>query len=478
MPLFLGIDLGTSYFKLALFDEGGRCCGLGRVPVESDAGDGSLCELAVDRFWASLRNALSESLQQAGADSAEIQGVAYSSQANSFLLLDERHRPLTPLVLWPDMRASDVDPRVQALWERDDFLDVTGTGLLTAGFAMAKLCWFQRHRPDLWARVRRVQTISDHLVFSLTGNQVGDGGTAGLLGLVDLRRRDWWDEALEAIAIDRALLCVLQSPGTLAGEITAQGGERLGLKPGTPMAVGSLDHHVAAIGAGVGRFAQFSESTGTVLACLRCADAFEPRRDCFMGSGAAGRGYYQLSCDHNGAGVLEWYQQTCAPHLSVAELVAQAASVPIGSEGLVALPSANQHPDLEGFRQRTARHGDGHFVRAIMESTAASLSGIVDALCPACRPERIVATGGGARSDLWLQIKADLLGVEFVRPACREPACLGAAMFAAVAAGRFESLEQAGSAWTSIEGRFLPDPEAHEAYGRWHARYAKAVAEG
>ena len=478
MPLFLGIDLGTSYFKLALFDEGGRCRGLGRVPVETDTGDGSLCELAVDRFWASLRNALSESLQQAGADSAEIQGVAYSSQANSFLLLDEDHQPLTPLVLWPDMRASDVDPRVQALWERDDFLDVTGAGVVTAGYAMAKLCWFQRHRPDLWARVRRVQTISDYLVSSLTGSQVGDGGTAGLLGLVDLRRCDWWDEALEALAIDRALLSALQFPGTLAGKITAQGAERLGLRPGTPMALGSLDHHVAAIGAGVGRFAQFSESTGTVLACLRCTDAFEPKRDCFMGSGVAGRDYYQLSCDHNGAGALEWYQQTHAPQLSIAELVGQAESVPIGSGGLVALPGANEHPDLEGFRHRTAQHGDGHFARAILESTAASLSGIVDALCPTGRPERIVATGGGARSDLWLQIKADLLGVEFVRPACREPACLGAAMLASVATGRFENFQQAGTAWTSIEGRFLPDPEAHEAYSHWHDRNGKALAEG
>ena len=147
MQLVLGIDLGTSYFKLGLFDREGELRGLGRVAVAPDVGDGSRCELPVERFWSHLAEALSQALAQAGAKAADVRALAYSSQANSFVLLDRRDEPLTPLILWTDARATPPDAAVEDLWGRSDFLPATGVGPVAA---------------VVGGRLRRVELRADH----------------------------------------------------------------------------------------------------------------------------------------------------------------------------------------------------------------------------------------------------------------------------------------------------------------------------
>ena len=477
MDVVLGIDLGTSYFKLGLFDRDGELRGLGRVPVEAETGDGTRCELPVGRFWASLRDGIAHALDESGCAPNDIRGAAYSSQANSFLLLDEHNAPLTPLVLWPDCRSEQDDAALAELWNREDVLRVTGQGIpKSRGLAAAKWRWFQLRRPQLWSRMRRVMTISDYLAFSLTGRFIGDQGTASLLCIRNMERREWWQAALQTLKMQPSHLATLLQPGSPAGLLTAEGAGRLELSAGIPFAVGSLDHHVAALGAGLGHVADLSESTGTVLACLHSTNEYRPAPDCCIGPGVADDEYYQFAVDGNGAGTLEWYQKRHAPELSIPELVSLAETVPPGCEGLIALPQAGRYDDLNGFLHRSSKHRPGHFTRAIMESTAATLLKLTDALCPEGRPRRIVATGGGARSDLWLQMKADMLGAEFVRPGCREPACMGAAMFASAACAWHEDVARAGESWAAAQKTFSPDPRGQRSYADWHTRYLAETA--
>jgi xylulokinase len=123
---------------------------------------------------------------------------------------------------------------------------------------------------------------------------------------------------------------------------------------------------------------------------------------------------------------------------------------------------------LEGFYNISSSHHHGHFTRAIMESTAASLIQLVDKLAGNERPKRIVATGGGAKSDLWLQIKADLLGIEFVTTQKQVPACTGAAMLASLAAGWYSDVKTVTQEWVKIKKTFRPIPENHEKYVAWY----------
>ena len=176
---------------------------------------------------------------------------------------------------------------------------------------------------------------------------------------------------------------------------------------------------------------------------------YQPAPDRCLGPGIDGEYYYQLAFNGNGAAALEWYQKKHAPDLSIAQLISLAGKIPPGCDGLTAHPSANHHDDLTGFENKTSSHTHGHFIRAIMESTAKSLSQLIADLSSNERPQRIVATGGGSKSDLWLQIKADMLGIEFVTTNCDEPACKGAAILAAAANKWFTNTASAAHAWVA-----------------------------
>ena len=457
MELVLGIDMGTSYFKLGLFDRSGEMHGLGRVRVTADTEATGRCELPIDRFWSLLREALSHTCQQADSSPTDIKAVSYSSQANTFVLMDKDNCPLTPLIIWTDERVKQIDPAVHDLWSRDDFLSITGLGMAPSPQAcVTKLKWFQQHRPEIWSRTRRVMTISDYLTFALIGCRVGDMGTASLLGILDMQQSRWWQSALDHLSLDEAFLSIALPPAAVAGYLTNSSQQYLPLPPRIPLSVGSLDHHVASVGAGVGVMADASESTGTVLACLNYSKAFSPRADCCMGPQADGAGYYQLAFSQFGAGILQWYQQTQAPDIDLDDLAAMAERAPIGCDGLVAIPEYTPPQARCTFKNVLPDHQTGHFVRAIMEAIAKELHVLFKRLCPVCLPQRIVATGGGARSDIWLQIKADLLHTQFIVSNCTEPACRGAAMFAAVAADWFKDLDQCAHLWCAAERVFLP----------------------
>jgi sugar (pentulose or hexulose) kinase len=213
------------------------------------------------------------------------------------------------------------------------------------------------------------------------------------------------------------------------------------------------------VGGGLGQIADLSESTGTVLACLNFSEQHQLADNRCVGPGLTGKHYYQLAFNDDGASGLEWYQNKYAPKLSIEQLIALAEKVSPGCDGLTARRLANSYSDLDGFENKTKQHTPGHFVRAMMESTATSLAQLVDDLCAKEKPSRIVATGGGAKSDLWLRIKADILGLEFVTTNCPEPACRGAAMLASQACGWFDSSKHAANAWVSIAKDF-PPPKA------------------
>ena len=201
MPLLLGIDLGTSYFKVGLFDERGVLKGLGRVPVNKTVPAPGRCELAVEEFWSAVRRGLTEALREASASASDIAGISYSSQATTFLLLDAQDEPLTPLIMWTDSRGDPIEPSLTAFSRTEEFRRMIGFGDLAGQAAAAKWRWLQGHEPALWARARRVMTISDYLTFELTGERVGDASTVAFLALYELVNERWWPDALREYGV-------------------------------------------------------------------------------------------------------------------------------------------------------------------------------------------------------------------------------------------------------------------------------------
>jgi sugar (pentulose or hexulose) kinase len=174
-----------------------------------------------------------------------------------------------------------------------------------------------------------------------------------------------------------------------------------------------------------------------------------------------------MAFDENGAGSLGWYQESYAAENSIAELLDMAAGIQAGSKGLKAKPCARSYNNLEGFENIQPQHHHGHFVRALLESTALSLKKIIEKLSALNTCDAIVATGGGAMSSLWVEIKADMAGKTFLIPECTEAACFGAAMVAAASTHQFKDLYEISESWIKTKETIGPDPARHELYSRW-----------
>jgi len=452
MALLLGIDFGTSYFKVGLFDATGALRGLGRVAVGKQSPAPGWSELPMPDFWRLLRTGLTDALAQAGAKAEDIAGLSYSSQANTFVLLDHRDEPLTPLVIWNDRRAHPVEPAVTAFGDTEKFRRTTGFAGLAAEFAAVKWRWFQAHEPAVWARTARVMTLPEYFTFALTGETAGDASTAAFTGLYAITGGGWWPEALEFFQVASAALSKPLAPGTSCGRTGPRARELLGLPAGARFAAGGLDHYMAAIGSGLERLGDASISTGTVLAALQLVDKVEPVADCYHGPHFDGR-FYRLAFDPAGANQLEDYQRQFAPHLDIAQLTALAGTVPPGT------------PAESGAREQGDRR-HAILVRALMERISATHRTLLHRLHAPRPASRVIATGGGARSSEWLQINADMLDAAIIAPKCPERACLGAAAFAAVAAGLFPAIPQALLAMVHSDRVMTPRASAVAVYAR------------
>lgn len=434
MPLLLGFDFGTSYLKAGLFDPAGELRGLGRVGVPVEGTTAGTRELMTETFWRLARAALDEALRQAGASPTDIVGVSYASQANTFLLLDAAGAELTPLIVWSDRRA-EVAPGDAAFAASEVFQRAVGFRDLAPESAVTKCRWWQRERREEWARARGFMTLSDYFTWALTGEMAGDASTAALLGLYHLGERRWWPEALRHFGLAELQLATPRAPGTACGATSGAARARLGLPAGIPFAVGALDHHAAAIGAGVGTLADASLSTGTVLAALCLVPEVAPIRGCLHGPHFDGAQYYRLAFDPRGAGELEKFQREHAPARTLDQLI-QAAL-----DG-VSPAVAPTDPETRQRRQ----------VRAILDRIAGAQRELLHAILPSGKALRAVAvTGGGARNAAWLEHTARTVGVSVIASTAAERGCLGAAIFAAGAAKIHPS--PAAAARAMVRGR-------------------------
>ncbi|RKX78506.1 MAG: hypothetical protein DRP49_00665 [Spirochaetes bacterium] len=475
MDVVLGIDLGTSYFKAAVVNRSGALLGLGRSAVPVGDTSGGTWEVEIDRFWHSIKTIIDEACARGGVKPFDICGVSYASQANSFLMLDADYKPLTPIILWPDNRGLKNDNELNGLWVDKEYPDITGMSFKGSEFAIAKVRWFQKKMPELWSGVRHFMTISDYLAFKLTDKPIGDSGTASLLGIYNLRDSRWWGKALSALNIPESYLSQTSRPGTVAGITASFASEYLGLISGTPFSLGGLDHHIAALGAGAGQISGLSESTGTVLAFYQSPISFKPDQLSCLGPSITDGEYYRLSFNDNGGRGVEWYRSNFAEEYSLPELDNMAAGISPGSDGLIALPEVFRERDLSRFVNVKASHTHGHYFRAIMESTAVSLSSLINRACPDDENLRILATGGGAGSRIWLRVKAMVTGSDLITSSSSEPAAYGAAMLASVAAGWFESSKDAAQSWVNIKEIFTPGKNSRKELEKWLVEYQKAV---
>lgn len=468
MSFFLGIDLGTTNFKAGIFNEDGDLLGLASRYVKKDTHDG-LCELPVDIFWDTIHVCVQYALQEANVSPEKITALSYSSQTNSFILLDKHDQPLTSLILWPDERVKEPSISLQTLVDHPDFLYKTGLGIKPGkNSSLAKIDWFQKTHPNRWAKVQSIMSISDYLVFFLTGKRMSDTSTSSMIGLFDVSTGEWWQQALDIFGIEKETLSIPLKIGSSVGKLSQRGSQRIGLTQDTILFLGGLDHHIVAIGAGLPHNNYISESNGTVLACVSYKNEYKPQNETNTAQGLDNDHYFQMAFDNNGASVLDWYQKSYTPDLTIDELILQAEQVEIGSNGLIANPQANKYRGLYGFNHISEIHKNGHFVRSILESNGKSLLRLVILLDKHNTSEAVIPSGGGAKSKLWLQIKANLLNKVFLLSESIELACKGAAMVCAVGMRYFDNINDAIDKQVAYGEKIYPIATDVIKYKNWY----------
>lgn len=492
MSVVLGIDLGTSYFKSVVVTPDGRIAGLSRRAVMLENPAPGHLEVSVETVCHLIALTIQDALDAAGREASEVVSISYSSQANTFALFDDEMDPLTPFIIWSDTRVSSRPKAVKLLVEEAAIPESTGLGLFGDQMFPVKLVWLREGVPELRRRGEVVMTISDYLSYALTGKRFGDSSTGSLTGLWDVKGNRYWTEALEILELPSSMFSELYRPGTPLGYADGPLARTLGLNTDVQVVAGAIDHYAAAIGSGVGSLGDASESTGTVLALVTRTDSFFPSSGSSLGPDLVPGRYYSLRFTNNGAGSVEWYQRSHAPEYSLDRLTALAAKVPPGSYGLRTRPETWTYENRDGFvfteaginatggpqhrddsitgEFRKEHYDHGCFFRAILESVAFSLSELVDSRSGEPQISTLIGTGGGAQNDLWLQIKADMLGLPVLRTAAREPAAYGAALLAAGAIEWASDIEELTKKWQRVEAVFEPDPDRHEAYkGMSHA---------
>jgi xylulokinase len=492
--LILSIDLGTTAVKTALFSEQGTLVAKSTQEYDLITPTPLVVEQDVNVYWAAIKQGIAVTLQGSRAAVEDIVGIGVSAQGETLVPVDAQGSALRRAIVWMDNRAQDEAIELAQLFSRQELCERTGQVEMVPTWPAAKLLWLRRHEPDVFAKTSKFLLIEDWLLHKLTGQFVSEGSLLCSTCYWDIRSKQWWIPMLEHLGIDEGQLPRITEPGTLIGPILPSAAAELGLSPETLIVTGGLDQACGAIGAGNITPGIVTENIGAALAM--CAIVEEPFVDpdfaipCF---------YYALPDTYmahsftTGGMVLRWFRDKfCQEELAVATesgldayelLTTEAAAIPAGADGLLLLPhlqgagapesNGRARGVLYGF---TVHHTKAHVIRSIMEALGLAIRQLVEAFdLLGISVDEIRSLGGGAKSKLWSQIKADIVGHPFGAVANPEDAaCLGAAILAGVAVGVWGDVEEAVRRSVSMQDNVsTPQDENRMVYERQYAAYKK-----
>lgn len=501
MDTLLGIDLGTTGVKAALFAaDDGRVLASAFFEYPLLHPHPGWTEQNPDDWWQATVSAIRACMVDArlrGIESRDVRGVGLSGQMHGVVLLDEQGDVLRPCIIWADQRS---DAQCKWITERvgaTRLIELVSNPALT-GFSAPKLLWVRDNEPEIFARAKTMLLPKDYIRYRLTGIKGMEISDAAGTCLLDVKRGVWSEEVLAALELDSTLLPPVIPADTVAGTITTEVAALTDLAQGTPVAGGGADNACGAVGNGVVRSGLALISIGTSGVVLAHADTPQvdtsgpvPRVHTF--NHAVPNAWYLMGVTQGAGLSLRWVRDNIGlperamerwAGVDAYELLArEAAFVPPGSEGLIFLPylQGERTPHLDpyargGWIGLTASHTRRHLVRSVLEGVAFSLKDCFGIIREQGLPiEQVRATGGGAKSALWRQIIADILGVELVTTNATEGPAFGAALLAGVASGVYPSVQAACETTVRIVEYTAPHAELAgvyaQAYGTYRALY-------
>ncbi|MBU6349901.1 MAG: xylulokinase [Chloroflexi bacterium] len=481
MRYFIGIDSSTTATKALLIDEQGTVVAVAATEYDFSTPQPLWSEQEPDLWWHGTVHSIRQVLAQSAIDPQAVAGIGLTGQMHGLVLLDAGGNVLRPAILWNDQRTGAECDEIRRRLGKERLVAISGNDALT-GFTAPKILWVQKHEPEIWQRTRHLLLPKDYVRFKLTGGHacdVADG--AGML-LFDLKARTWSAELLAALEIPESLLPETYEGPAVTGQLSAAAAQATGLPAGLPVMAGGGDQAAGAIGVGAVRSGIVSLALGTSGVVFATTDGpfVEPegRLHAFCHS-VPGR-WHLMGVMLSAAGSLRWHRNTFAPASSYDELLAPAAAIPAGSEGLLYLPyltgERTPYPDplaRGAFVGLTVRHTLPHLSRAVLEGVAFGLRDSFELIKNAGKVvvEQVRVSGGGAKSPLWRQILADIFAAELVTVNTTEGAAFGAALLAGVGAGAWPDVDSACQQTIQVTGSTLPNAQTAERYARAYTHY-------
>lgn len=446
MNYLLGVDVGTTSLKAVLFDEALH-------PVKTVVKDytlkvtGDFVEFPAEQYWGLFSEALIEM-----AEEYKITAMSIDTQCETMIVTDAEGRALTDAIVWLDNRAVRQAGILEEQFGARKVYEITGQPEITATWPACKLLWLKEERPDIWSKIDKIFLLEDYLLYRLTGQFVTERTLQSSTIYYDIHNGKWWTEMLDFIGISTDRLPRICDCGQLVGEYR-----------GIPVVTGAMDQVAGAIGAGVVEPGIVSEMTGTTMVIFAPTDHIPPYNPaCRIPCHVNYNGKYCLLPWTPTAGIaLKWFKNQFCENYSFRELDELAEQVDAGCDGVTFLPylcgstMPSYNPKARGaFCGLTMEHTRGHAVRSILEAVACMLKSNLDYLGIPC--SEIRSMGGGAKSSLWCQIKADMCKRRIVTLKNEETACMGSAILAGTAVGVFDSVESACACSAFMDKIYLP----------------------
>ncbi|MFW9794073.1 MAG: FGGY-family carbohydrate kinase [Candidatus Thorarchaeota archaeon] len=469
--LFAIFDIGTTGTRSVIVDEEGREISKAYEEYPSKPSNLGTHEQLADTFWRTSANTMQRALSGSKHGSEAIEGIVVTTTRDSITPIDKEGNPLAPTVTWVDSRSTAKSKELaEHIGPRN---------------SLKKMMWFLENKPDLFNKAYK-WVLLDAFISNKLCNVLVSSPANARFGPFDHKTLSWSDELCEMTDIPMDKLTEIVDSGTTIGDISGFAAKATGLRKGTPIIMGSGDQQCSALGMGVLETGRVKATTGTGTFVITHLEEFLEEPYVMFCNPSAIPGKWILEGVTPGTGLTyKWYRdQYCEPEMVLAAqtqkdvyqiIESSAASVPVGSDGLVIFPFMAYNLGI--FYRLGFGHTKAHIARAIMEANGYSIQMYLEMMEGMLDLEfsELRIDGGGANSPLWRQIQADCTNKIVVLPKVRDSTVIGAAMLGAVGTGIYGDFVEAYENMFHVEERREPIPENVTVYKELYPIFNKLV---
>ena len=493
MPHLLGIDVGTSGTKTLICDEDGTVLATAMAEHRISSPRPGWSEQDPLEWWDATRKATSAVLKKAKLKPADIGGIGLSGQMHGSVFLGDGPKPLRPALLWNDQRTAEQCRQIEdKAGGRAALIELVANPALT-GFTAPKILWVRQHEPKVYEKTKHILLPKDYVRYRMTGDYATEVSDASGTLLLDVVNRTWSDRLLGLLEIDKSLLPSLHESPDVTGTLTDEGSRALGLRPGIPVVGGGGDQAAGAVGNGIVSPGIVSATLGTSGVVFAHSDTptRDPRGRVHTMCHAVPGKWCVFGCMLSAGGSFQWLrnelgaQETLAARKKKVDpydlLVSRARQAPPGSEGLFFLPYLTgercPHPDpyaRGGWIGLTARTNRDMLIRSLLEGVTFGMRDALEIMRQMGIPiTQVRASGGGARSEFWRQLQADIYKLPIVTTNATEGPAYGVALLAGVGTGVWSSVEEACKTSIKHTEKVTPNKKLAALYDRYYAVFDK-----